>query len=46
MAHKASFKNFCEKVSETLFGNNVGKDYDCLCDLDLDFKKALTYFKF
>lgn len=46
MVHKASFKNFCGKVSQTLFGNNVGKDYDCLCDLDLNFEKALTYFKF
>lgn len=46
MAHKSSFKDFCEKVSQTLFGNNFGKDYDCLCDLDLDFEKALTSLNF
>lgn len=27
-------------------GNNVGKGYDCLCNLFFDYEEALTSFKF
>ena len=43
MTHKSCFET---KVCETLIGIRVGKDYDCLCDLFLDFEEALTSFKF
>ena len=46
MAHKIYFENFYGKVSEIIVGCNVGKGYDCLCDLFFDFEKVLSFFKF
>ena len=31
-------------VTETLTGGNVGKSYDCLCNLDFNFAEALTKY--
>ena len=42
MVRKAFFENFYEKVSETLTEDNVGRAYDCKCDLFLNFEEALT----
>ena len=39
MTHKSCLET---KDSETLIGSRVGKGYDCLCHLFLDFKEALT----
>ena len=42
MARKACFRIFYENVFEPLIGDNVGKDYYCLCGLFFDFEKVLT----
>ena len=44
-AHKACLENFYEKVSESLIGDNVGKGYDCLCDLFFYFGEGLMSSK-
>ena len=41
MAHKACFEHFYAKVSGTLITDNVGKGYDCLYDLFLNFQEVL-----
>lgn len=46
MAHKECIKDLKEKIFETLLGNSVGKDYDCLFDLGFDFKETLYSLNF
>lgn len=38
-----STKSFYQEIYETLFGDNVGKDYDSLIEFFSDFEDALTY---
>ena len=44
-ACKARFESFYEKASKKLIGDDVGKGYDCLCNLFFDFEQGLTSIK-
>ena len=46
MARKRYFDNFYEKVFEILVACDIGKGYDCQCDLVFEFEEALSSCKF
>ena len=45
MARKPCLKDFYEKASRPLIGDNLSED-NCLCDFFIDFLEALASFKF